>query len=178
MELLRSSFLVFCVTAIIASLQIGPAFATDLVAAVRAGNVARVELLLDSGADPNKRSLYNGPLHDAARIGSAEITTILIQAGADVELSGFGGVHPLHSAALAGQAKVVSILLANGARVDSQDNTGRTPLLSFMSGNVSNVSTLIALLEAEPIQISSTDRCLITRWTMLRSMAVRRLPIF
>ncbi len=147
MELRRSNFLVFCFAAMIAFHQIGPALATDLIDAVRAGNVARVGLLLDSGADPNKRSSYNGPLHDAARIGSAEITSILIKAGADVELSGFGGVRPLHSAALAGQAKVVTILLKSGAKVDSRDNTGRTPLLAFMSGNVLDVSTLIALLD-------------------------------
>ena len=147
MELRQSNFLVFCFTAIIAFLLIGPASATDLIDAVRAGNVGRVGQLLDSGADPNKRSSYNGPLHDAARIGSAEITTILIKAGADVELSGFGGVRPLHSAALAGQAKVVTILLKSGAQVDSRDNTGRTPLLAFMSGKVLDVSTLIALLD-------------------------------
>jgi ankyrin repeat protein len=148
MELRRSNFPVFCFAAMIAFHQIGPALATDLIDAVRAGNVARVGILLDSGADPNKRSSYNGPLHDAARIGSAEITTILIRAGADVELSGFGGVRPLHSAAMAGQAKVVSILLKSGAKVDSRDNTGRTPLLSFMSGHTADVSTVIALLEA------------------------------
>ena len=148
MELRRSNFPVFCFAAMIAFHQIGPALATDLIDAVRAGNVARVGLLLDSGADPNKRSSYNGPLHDAARMGSAEITTILIKAGADVELSGFGGVRPLHSAAMAGQAKVVTILLESGAKVDSRDNTGRTPLLSFMSGHTADVSTLIALLEA------------------------------
>lgn len=143
----KASGPVFCFVAVFAFLQIGQAFATDLVDAVRAGNVARVELLLGSGADPNRRSPYNGPLHDAARIGSVGITTILVQAGADVELPGFGGVRPLHSAALTGHAKVVTILLANGAKVDSLDNTGRTPLLSFMSGNVDDVSTLIALLE-------------------------------
>jgi ankyrin repeat protein len=147
MELRRSNCSVFCLAAMIACLQIGQASATDLIDAVRAGNIGRVELLLDSGADPNKRSPYNGPLHDAARIGSAETAAILIRAGADVELSGFGGVRPLHSAALAGQAKVVSLLLASGAKIDSRDNTGRTPLLSFMSGNVADVSTLIALLE-------------------------------
>ena len=98
MELRQSTG--FCFTAMVAFLQIGPVFATNLVDAVRAGDVGRVELLLDSGADPNNRSPYNGPLHDAARLGSAEITTSLIQAGADVELPGFGGVHPLHSAAL------------------------------------------------------------------------------
>ena len=147
MKLRQSSFLVLYLTAIIAFLLVRPASATDLIDAVRAGNMGRVVQLLDSGADPNKRSSYNGPLHDAARIGSAEITTILIKGGADVELSGFGGIRPLHSAALAGQAKVVTILLKSGAQVDSRDNTGRTPLLTFMSGNVLDVSTLIALLD-------------------------------
>jgi ankyrin repeat protein len=147
MELRRAGFSVFWFAAIIAFLLIGPALATDLVDAVRAGNVGRVVQLLDSGADPNKRSPYNGPLHEAARLGSAEITTILIRAGADVELPGFGGVHPLHSAALAGQAKVVPILLKSGAQVDSLDNIGRTPLLSFASGDIGDVDTLKTLLD-------------------------------
>lgn len=147
MELRRSALSVFCFAAMMAFLLVGPAFATELTDAITAGNVARVKLLLDSGADPNKRSPYNGPLHDAARMGSAEITSVLIRAGADVELSGFGGVRPLHSAVLAGQAKVVTILLKSGAQVDSRDNTGRTPLLAFMSGKVADVRTLIALLE-------------------------------
>lgn len=147
MELRRSSFQVFCFAAMIAFHQIGPALASDLIDAVRAGNVGRVVQLLDSGADPNKRSSYIGPLHVAARTGSTEIAAILIRAGADVELPGFGGGHPLHSAVLAGHAKVVAILLANGAKVDSLDNTGRTPLLAFMSGKVADVSTLIALLD-------------------------------
>ena len=52
MELRQSTG--FCFTAMVAFLQIGPVFATNLVDAVRAGDVGRVELLLDSGADPNK----------------------------------------------------------------------------------------------------------------------------
>jgi len=146
MELRRSSFLVFCFAPIIAIFLIGPAIATELVDAVRAGNANRVVQLLDSGADPNKGSPYNGPLHEAARMGSTEIATILLRAGADVELPGFGGVHPLHSAAMAGQSKVMSILLKSGAKVDSLDNTGRTPLLSFTSGDIRDVDTLKGLV--------------------------------
>lgn len=61
MELRRSNFPVFCFAAMIAFHQIGPALATDLIDAVRAGNMARVGIMLDSGADPNKRSLTMAP---------------------------------------------------------------------------------------------------------------------
>ena len=125
----------------------GPACATDLTDAVKAGNIDRVALLLKSGADPNKRSTYNGPLHDAARLGSAEIATILIRAGADMDCPLWRDSSQLMPAAMAGQAKMVTILIASGAKADSLDNTGRTPLLSFMSGDISDVNTLAALLE-------------------------------
>ena len=42
MKLRQSSFLVLCLTAIIAFLLVRPASATDLIDAVRAGNVGRV----------------------------------------------------------------------------------------------------------------------------------------
>jgi ankyrin repeat protein len=137
----------FWFAATIALFLTEPAIATELTDAVKAHDIARVVLLLKSGADPNKRSPYNGPLHDAARLGAAEITTILIRAGANIELPGFGGIHPLHSAAMAGKSEVVSILLKSGAKVDSVDNTGRTPLLAFVSGDVHDMPTLVALLE-------------------------------
>lgn len=123
-----------------------PAFATDLYDAVTAKNAERVMHLPKSGADPNKRSPYDGPLHMAARLGLSEIAAGLIAAGADVELPGFGGIRPLHAAAVAGQAKAVSLLLSNGAEVDSLDNSGSSPLLSFVSADAADLDTLKALL--------------------------------
>jgi ankyrin repeat protein len=148
MDLRRSCFLVFCFSAVAAVLLIGPAAATELYDAVRAGNVGRVVQLLNSGANPNKTSPYDGPMHEAARLGSPQILARLIQAGADIELAGFGGNHPLHTAALAGKAEIVSLLLRQGAKVDSIDNTGRTPLLAVMSADIDDPGTLIELLEA------------------------------
>ncbi len=142
-----SRFACFRIAVVLAFLPLGPALATDLDDAIRAGDLDRVELLLNSGADPNKRSPYDGPLHLAARLGSAEIVIELIDAGADVELPGFGGAHPLHAAVLAGQARTASALLERGAKVDAPDNTGRTPLLSFVSGMVGDLATLKVLLE-------------------------------
>lgn len=122
------------------------ASATELYDAARAKDSGRVKLLLEAGANPNQRSPYDGPLHVAARLGLSEIATGLIEAGADVELPGFGGVRPLHAATVAQQAKVVSLLLRRGASVDALDNTGRTPLLSFMSSDATDLATLKALL--------------------------------
>ena len=122
------------------------AFATELYDAVRARDTDRVMLLLDAGADPNKRSPYDGPLHVAARLGLTGIATRLIEAGADIELTGYGGVHPLHAAAVAEQGKVVSLLLSRGASVDALDNIGRTALLSFVSSDATDLAILKALL--------------------------------
>jgi ankyrin repeat protein len=73
----------------------------------------------------------------------------LLEAGADIELPGYGGVHPLHAAVLAGQNKIVSILLERGARVDALDNVGRTPLMTLISGEAGgDIEPLKMLLAA------------------------------
>lgn len=142
-----SRFACFRIAAVLALLLHGPAFASDLDDAVRAGNVDHVELLLTSGADPNKRSPYDSPLHLASRLGFPDIVAELVKAGADVELPGYGGARPLHAAVLAGQAKAASALLERGAKVDALNNIGRTPLLSYVSGMVGDLATLKVLLE-------------------------------
>lgn len=122
--------------------------ADELYEAVRMGNVSRALALLESGADPNIHSPYDAPLHVAARLGQPELVIALLEAGADIELSGYGGAHPLHAATLAGQKKIVSILLDRGARVDALDNVGRTPLLTFVSGETADTGSLKLLLAA------------------------------
>jgi ankyrin repeat protein len=132
--------------AVFTILMASQAFATDLYDAVRTRDGDRVKVLLDAGADPNKRSPYDGPLHVAARLGMDEIATGLIEGGADVELPGFGGVRPLHAATVAQQGKVVSLLLRRGASVDALDNAGRTALLSFVSSDATDLAILKELL--------------------------------
>jgi ankyrin repeat protein len=140
-----SSRLALCVLAVLAA---GPASANELYDAAKARNVDRVVSLLRSGADPNVRSPYDGPLHVAARLGLYEAVSALLAAGANVELTGYGGVHPLHVAALAGQDEIVSLLLRYGARVDALDNNDRTPLMTLISGYGGNLATLRLLLAA------------------------------
>ncbi len=146
MALIWQGFSARCVVAVLTILMAGQAFATELYDAVGARDAERVMLLLDASADPNKRSPYDGPLHVAARLGLAEIAISLIEAGADIELPGFGGVHPLHAATVAEQGKVVALLLSRGASVDALDNTGRTALLSFLASDATDLATLKELL--------------------------------
>src|SRR5262249_20575456 len=125
-----------------------PASASDLCDAAKGRDVERVALLLTSGANPNERCPYDGPLHIAARLGSVEIVGALVGAGANLELEGYGGIRPLHAAALAGQAAVASILLENGASIDPPDNLGRTPLLTLVSAGAGDLPTLKILIAA------------------------------
>ena len=162
MKLNQLSVPVLGTTAVIALFLAGSACATDLYDAAKAKDVALVQALVDAGADPNKRSPYDGPLHVAARFGPPELVTALLDAGADIELKGYGGMHPLHAAALAGQNKILSMLLARGAKVDSLDNVGRTPMMTFVSGAGDDIASLKTLLAAgaDPnLEDGSTHLC-------------------
>lgn len=108
-----------------------------LLVAAQHGDAPAVTRLLESGADPNHTTVERGyagavnttPLLAAARPAAApatlgpdydpaEVTRLLIAAGADPNLFGSSGDEsftPLHEAAENGLAEVVSVLLANGA---------------------------------------------------------------
>src|SRR5579872_4476091 len=60
----------------------------DLIAAIRAGDLSRVETLLAGGASPQSRHAGGLPaLAMAAGLGNAEIVAALIRKGADVHAS-------------------------------------------------------------------------------------------
>lgn len=67
------------------------------------------------------------PLHSAAILGRADITRLLLDAGADPDARDAGGSTPLHRAFAAGHVTVARILLDAGADIDAQDQFGVTP---------------------------------------------------
>lgn len=107
--------------------------------ASKAGNVAAVRELLGKGTKVNAAN-ENGftALHMAAEWGkadyaaygvSAEVATVLVEAGANKEArTNWGGGTPLHVAAMNGKAEVVTVLLQAGANKEAKDNNGGTPL--------------------------------------------------
>jgi len=90
---------------------------TPLHIAARAGDIAKVQYLLDLGVDPDARSdLQQTALHLAAWHGQAEIARLLIAHGADVNARMQDGRTPLNFAQSYGNADVISVLEGNGGR--------------------------------------------------------------
>jgi ankyrin repeat protein len=111
--------------------------ATPLMRAAKVSNVTFLGLLLDAGADPNRRlrNQTTALMIAAARSGrnaGPEQTTIdaarlLIAKGADVNAANDNGETALHIAVGRGDG-LVRFLAENGARLDARDKSERTPL--------------------------------------------------
>lgn len=90
-----------------------------------------VEVLLSSGADPNRGNMRRGfqqsALHQIADSGDAKLARLLVSHGCKVNGLGKQGMTPMHLAARRKHANVVKVLLEAGADVYACDNHGRTP---------------------------------------------------
>lgn len=103
---------------------------TPLQWAARHGNVDLMRLLLEAGADTERRD-FNGDraLLWAASAGQTESIRVLIAAGSPVNsVDDPYGLSPLHLAARSGYPDAIAALLAAGANVDAIDQSRTTPL--------------------------------------------------
>ena len=100
--------------------------------AVMAGRVEWINQLLEHGEDINTRRDAQGwsPLHISVSMkrSSHQITTLLIDRGANVNVYNNKGHTPLHYAALEERSEIVTLLLKGGAVVDIRNSDGWTPL--------------------------------------------------
>jgi len=98
-----------------------------LVNSITNGDYQMLKQALDDGADPNLRMEAGmTPLHLVAGQGYYKMVDILVDAGADVNLTeALWGSSPLIVAATNGYRKVVERLLERGANIAIQDGTGR-----------------------------------------------------
>jgi len=92
-----------------------------------ANDPAAVALLLEAGADPYTRSLFDAqqPIHFCL---DPQSMVLLLDAGVPVDSVDGHGRTPLHFAAINGKEEVVELLLACGANPDGQDQNGLTAL--------------------------------------------------
>ncbi|UKJ06161.1 ankyrin repeat domain-containing protein [Solitalea lacus] len=88
------------------------------------------KLLIECGANVNLASNNEfkvAPIHSAVACQSIEITQLLIEHRANVNVAQIRGVTPLHTAAHSGNQKLVEILIEAGADKEAQTDDGRTP---------------------------------------------------
>jgi ankyrin repeat protein len=102
---------------------------TLLMLACYYGHVRVAELLLERGADPERRNdRGQSPLDGAAFKGDVAIATTLIDAGAQVNAAGPDGRTALFYAAMFDQDSMVELLIERGSDAFIRDAGGLTPL--------------------------------------------------
>ncbi|MBB4289858.1 ankyrin repeat protein [Rhizobium leguminosarum] len=145
--------------ATLAALLIGavPSSAGPLDEAAKDGDLARVEQLLDRGADVSEADEAGEPaLIIAALAGHADVVALLLDRGADIEARNKGGLTALHAAAYAGNLKVVELLVADGADVnDSKNFYQMSPLHGAAEEGHADV---VAFLLTKDADVEATER--------------------
>ncbi|XP_077560805.1 uncharacterized protein LOC144175627 isoform X2 [Haemaphysalis longicornis] len=113
----------------------GKELKTALSIAVEGGHRKFVEVLIEAGADLNKKDADgNAPLHISVTRNHCEITELLVAAGADLNKKDADGNAPLHISVTRNHCEITELLVAAGADVNKQDANGNTPLhISLMS---------------------------------------------
>ncbi len=110
----------------------------------------RVRTLLQQGADVNgAQGDGMSALHWAADRGDAELTAMLVYAGANPgAVTRIGQYTPLHLASRSGNVDAVKALLSVGAAVDARTSTtGVTPL--HLAATAGSTAVVTALLDAK-----------------------------
>ena len=112
---------------------------SPLMAAADNGQAAALALLLKKGARVNDRAVFNGmtALHFAGRKGFLEILEILIQSGANLEITDNDGFTPLWSTAFVNKEEAIEFLLKKGANINHLDKNGNN-IIAPAAANGSN----------------------------------------
>jgi hypothetical protein len=121
----------------------------DIFDAIREGDQTRIRELLDECPPAEIRSYVNRKdglgvtaLHYAAMDGQTGLITILLAAGADVDIQGNDSLTPIHYAAQRNNIQAVQLLIEAGANVNLKSNAGHNPL--HLTRNEKVIQALIA----------------------------------
>jgi len=127
-------------------------FAAIMDPAIKKDESALVEKLLQHGV-PLNEILASGstPLETAAFAGSVKVARLLLESGADPNLSGRAGASPLENAALQGNDAIAALLLDRGAGINHINTaSGATALYDAAAFGRSSVVELLLKRGANP----------------------------
>jgi ankyrin repeat protein/tetratricopeptide (TPR) repeat protein len=125
-------------------------------AAASRGDEAIVRLLLDKGAEVNRKSKSGTtPLH---RTSSTNIARLLLERGAEVNAQDEQGRSPLFGAAERDQRELLQFLLAQEADAKLPNKIGWTPLHAAANAGAASVITLLIQNGADPNQQDGSKR--------------------
>ena len=124
----------------------------NLLEAVQSGDLERVRVSLEKGADPNaKFEEGDGVLGVAVIQRRLEIVSMLLRAGARPNVMRWDGTTPLYWAAKDGSVELVEFLLEAGASVMAETNSESTSL--HVAAENGFTSVLQRLLAADGKQV-------------------------
>lgn len=119
------------------ALQSGPLHTseanTQLFKAVLQNDVPAAKNALKNGAQVNNKLYDHGhatPLHCAATFGHTEVARLLLDNGANINITADSNTTALQLAALQGHVPMVQLLVKRGANVNSQNTDGMTALIA------------------------------------------------
>ena len=110
--------------------------------------------LVEQGLDLNNinQKFDNGmtALMQACRFGQMEIVKLLLQAGADINLTNNDGNNALWLACFSGDTHTIRVLIENGVNIDNQNVTGATALIYAASAGKASIVQQLLEAGADP----------------------------
>ncbi len=84
--------------------------------------------MLEMGADPDTEGPFGPVLLLALLLGHGTVARLLVEAGADLNISDDNGWTPLHWAAKAGDAELILAMVGGDGDLLALDRKGQTPM--------------------------------------------------
>ncbi|PKA18021.1 hypothetical protein CH363_02170 [Leptospira haakeii] len=111
------------------SIKTNSSLDSDFFESVRQRKIDDINRFVLKGSDPNTKDyLDNTPLHKSAGFGYYEVSSFLLQIGAELNSKNGEGETPLHRAVLHGFYELCVLFLRSGADPNVTRNDGMTPL--------------------------------------------------